>query len=259
MTICSQKASSALFLWMVLAQQMIGSCLASPIATNHGDQNTVGEGNGAGEVTSIPSTTTTEPPPTAFSFEVYPEYQKLMHKAYTSGMYQKLRGGRMALPDSISWNPTALWNSTATNKTTACQQYLRENDMDHPSAGSCAASYVCNITENLHRFPAVLVHAKCGGSESKCIDSYHAGPGYVDGSRGSCQAQHHVRIKVLVFRPSEVKTSSHNSPTTAAEEVASIQKSETGSGAPETTLKQLKGEWNWSYEYVPLDCQCMAK
>ena len=260
MAICKQSASSALFFWIVLTQHiMFSSCLAIPITSpsdmdrsnDYVDVNT----NSEGDVND--ATTAPEPPPTtqrAFTFEVYPEYQTLMRKVVTSGLYQQLRGGA-TLPAGVSWSPTALWNSTATNKTAACHQYLRDNDLDQPSAGSCAASYVCNVTENLHRFPAVLIHAECGGSESKCIDSYHTGFGFIDGSRGSCQAKSHHRVSFLVFEPQPTAASS-------TEEVANTQKSATGSGVlepTETTLKQLKGEWIWYYEYLPLNCQCKAK
>jgi hypothetical protein len=178
-----------------------------------------------------------------------------MRKVVTSGLYHQLRGGT-TLPAGVLWSPTALWNSTATNKTAACQKYLRDNGLDQPSTGSCAASYVCNVTENLHRFPAVLIHAECGGSESKCVDSYHTGLGFIDGSRGNCQPKSHHRVSFLVFKPQ---------PTAAltAEEIANVQtRNATGSGVlepTETTVKQLKGEWTWYYEYLPLNCQCKAK
>lgn len=255
MAICKQSASSALFFCLVLTQHiLLRSCLASPIistATTPGDMDRSSDTVDVNVNDASQATTAPEPPPTtqrAFTFRVYPEYQKLMQKAYTSGLYQKLRGGKTSasLPAGISWNPTALWNSTAINKTAACQQYLRENGLDRPSAGSCAASYVCNVTENLHRFPAVLIHAECGGSESKCTDAYHTGYGVIDGSRGNCQAKNHVRVKSLVFQP-------HNSQPTAAS-------APTGSGVLEPTeTTAMKGEWNWNYEYLPLDCQCKAK
>ena len=210
MAICKQSASSALFFWIVLTQHVLSSCIAIPITAN--------------------------PSNMAFTFEVYHEHQRLTQKAVTSGLYQQLREGAM-LPADVSWSPTALWNSTATNKTAACHQYLRDNGLDQPSAESCAASYVCNVTENLHRFPAVLIHAECSGSESRCTDSYHTGFGFIDGSRGSCQAKSHHRVSFLVFTPQPTAVSS-------AEEVANTQ---------------LRGEWIFEYEYLPLNCQCKAK
>ena len=266
MAICKQSASSALFFFIVLTQHIMlsGRCLASPVTTiNPSDTDRSSDANADvhtdSEEASRETTTAPEPPPTtqrAFTFEVYPEYQALMRKVVISGLYQQLRGGT-TLPAGVSWSPTALWNSTAINKTAACYQYLKENglmDRQRPSGGaaSCAASYVCNVTENLHRFPAVLIHAECGGSESKCIDSYHTGLGFVDGSRGSCQAKNHHRVSFLVFEPHPTQ------------EVANIQtRNATGSGVlepKETTTKQLRGKWNWQYaEYLPLDCQCKAK
>ena len=262
MAICKQSASSALFFCIVLTQHMLSSCLAVPIITTSVEIHSNSEGYVNEDSQSV--TTAPEPPPTLtqrpFTFEVYPEPQTLMRKVVTSGLYQQLRGGT-TLPAGVSWSPTALWNSTATNKTEACYQYLRDNGLDQPSTstGSCAASYVCNVTENLHRFPAVLIHAECGGSESKCIDSYHTGFGLIDGSRGNCQAKSHHRVSFLVFTPQPTAA-----PPATTEGVANIQsKSATqGSGVLEptgTTLKQLKGEWSWYYEYLPLNCQCKAK
>lgn len=237
MVISKQSASSALFICIAVLTQHTMLSSSVPVVTTD-------------------TTSTTAPPPTTtqrpFTFDVYPESRTLMRKVITSGLYQQLRGGA-TLPAGVQWSPTALWNSTDTNKMAACHKYLRDNGLDQPSAGSCAASYVCNVTENLHRFPAVLIHAECGGSESKCVDSYHTGLGVIDGSRGNCQAKSHHRVSYLVFKPA--------APT--AEELASIQaRNATGSGVPEpteTTVTQLKGEWVWYYEYLPLNCQCKAK
>ena len=88
MAICKQSASSALIFMIALMQHiMLRSCLASPIATavNPGDMD--GSGN---NVDVAPSTQR------AFTFEDYPERQKLMDKTYTLGLprYQKLQEGR---------------------------------------------------------------------------------------------------------------------------------------------------------------------
>ena len=242
MAISKQSASSALFICIAVLTQHTMLSGSVPVVTTNPSGGTF---------------STTAPPPIAtqrpFTFDVYPESRTLMRKVITSGLYQQLRGGA-TVPAGVQWSPTALWNSTDTNKTVACHKYLRDNALDRPSTGNCAASYVCNVTENLHRFPAVLIHAECGGSESKCVDSYHTGLGFIDGSRGNCQAKSHYRVSYLVFKPA--------APT--AEELANIQarNNATGSGVlepTETTVKQLKGEWIWYNEYLPLNCQCKAK
>jgi hypothetical protein len=168
----------------------------------------------------------------AFTFEVYPEHQTLISRVISSGLYQQLS----TPPADMSWSPTALWNSTANSKTAACHQYLRDNGLDQPSAGSCAATYICNVTENLHRFPAVLIYAECSGSS--CVDSYHTGLGTRVGSRGNCQPKSHHRVTFLVFKPQ---------PTVAL-------------SGDEVANTQLNGEWIWHRdEYLPLNCQCRAK
>ena len=107
-----------------------------------------------------------------FTLEVYPEHQTLIHRAVTSGLYQQLRG-EPTLPADVSWNPAALWNLTATDKTAAYCQCLRDNGLDCPSTGNCAALCVCHVVQNLHRFPTILVYTGCSGNT--CIDSYHKG------------------------------------------------------------------------------------
>ena len=207
-------------------QQMVGS-FASPIRN---DSQVSTEASVAETATEV-STTTAEPPPTPPSRDMYygyPETFKLKYFIINQRLDKKLR-------NKI---PTALWNTTAENLTDACEKYLNENlrsaaSKNAKSAQStgCAVSYVCDVQENKHRFPAILIKAKCE-EESHCMDSFHTGVGIIDGSHGNCQAHPYSRISFLEFVP--------DSP-------------ESGQGSEQS------GNWVKKWDSVPTNCQCLAK
>ena len=265
MTICKSIALSALLFSVVFTQQMVGSA-ASPIRTNQDtldggshDITVVKRTEGEYDVDMVEiSPSTTQPPsdsgtpPSPGMFDGYPESEKLKYRVYRSGMFWDLQSAKTL--------PTALWNTTAVNKTEACLKYLEKSRDTKNDSESCAPSYVCDVTENLRRFPAALIRAECE-QESRCINSFHLGLGIVPGSRGSCQAFRHITVKTLVFRedqepPSEIPQSA------TVEGLAGTQTSDLGAGSGAGELEtelEPKGEWIWTNELIPIDCNCRAK
>ena len=237
-------ALSALFSIILLKQQSF----AGPINSINTDvQNSIStEGNDtdeAGSATSIAvEAATTQPPRPRDMFDGYPEVMKLKTILGRTGLYRDLQRSKAL--------PTALWNTTADNLTEACHEYLRKH-LPAEKDKSCAASYVCDVQENFHMFPAVVIRAQC--ERSRCVNSFHRGIGFVKGSQGSCQPWSQRLVTRLVFKPDE-EIVRHNV------QLQSGSEPEEGIPDKDAQLKsQQQGTWEWTDDYIPINCQCQAK
>lgn len=228
------KTVTALSAFILLVQQ-ISSGFASPIP---GDQNSSVAQNVSSSNEQINEPPTTSPPtekPRGI-FEGYPEVAKLLELVGPTGLYQEWLKSRDL--------PRALWNTTATNMTSACHQYLIQNSLSTPTVddaekGGCATTYVCDVQQNMRRFPAVMIRAEC--EQNRCENSLHllpSGKTIVPGSLGSCQSLT-TQMDVMVFQP---------------ERVQSRQSAEANGSTSEQ-----RGEWEYVSVPIPTNCQCTAK
>ena len=197
------------------------------------------EGNDTDEVGSTTSITveaaTTQPPRPRDMFDGYPEVMKLKMILGRSGLYRELQKSKAL--------PTALWNTTANNLTEACHKYLKEH-LPNENKDSCEASYVCDVQEDFHTFPAVLIRAECG--RSRCVNSYHNGIGIVEGSRGRCLPWSYASIVRIVFRPDEESRRSFQ------------QQSGSEPDSAEEGNEDQRGRWEWKDDIIPINCRCRA-
>lgn len=235
----------ALSALILLKQQ---SCAVPINGINSDALNSIStEGNDTDEAGSATSTTveaaTTQPPRPRDMFDGYPEVMKLKMILGRTGLYRELQWSKAL--------PMALWNTTADNLTEACHKYLKEH-LPAEKEESCAASYVCDVQENFHKFPAVVIRAEC--ESSRCVNSYHNGIGVVDGSRGSCQPWSHVSITRIVFRPDEEARHS-----TQLQSGSEPDSEEGGKEDAQPGKTQQKGTWEWTDDVIPINCRCRAK
>ena len=235
-----QRASSAsaLLSCILLTQQMVCT-FASPVRPRNVQgvsivlENTITTSTTESEAAAATTAPPAQPPSARSDmWQGYPQVQKLMDNVGPTGILTDL-----SMSNEL---PTALWNTTAVNMTEACHKYLAEHlSSTHDSTDSCAPTYVCDVADDYHRFPAVLIHAKCD-SDRQCNNAEHTGLGRIPGSQGNCVANRQVTVVVLTFQ-SDARQSSGTDSTAAAVDPS--------------------GKWADHFDllHIPIDCGCIAK
>lgn len=178
---------------------MIVTCSASPTFTVGGQPSgesetekvqevevEVGEEEGLGITTQGSDT---EPPTASHFLEAagYSDWQRLKWRIQNDMLERKWDKG----------TPTALWMSTAANKTEACEQYVQTLIASNIEE-QCSPIYTCDVQEDLNRVPAIFIKIRCTGS--KCSGGSFPGSDNIETKVGKCLASPVTFVPVLYYK-----------------------------------------------------------